>query len=70
MGEDIIAVFYGESDRFHQAVTGCRSVAGIYIDVLAPKAFRAVVSVAVSFDGDTTMCAGEIFNVSLEFFAH
>ena len=68
MGENIIAVFQGESDWLHQAATGCRSVAGIHIDVSAPEALWTVIGVAVSLDGNTTVHAGEIFNVALEFF--
>ena len=70
MGKDVVAVFYGEPDRFHQAATGCRAVPWIYIDVAAPETFRTVVGVAISFDGGATVRAGEIFNVALESFVH
>ncbi len=70
MGKDIVAVFYGELYRFHQAATGCRTVARVDIDVSAPETFRTVVGVAVSFDGSATVCAGEIFDVALESFVH
>lgn len=68
MGKDIIAVFYRKAYRLHQAVTGRRSVAGIHVNVLAPEAFWTVIGVAVSLDGGTTLRAGKIFNVALEFF--
>ena len=70
MGEDVVAVFYGKSDRLHQATTGCRTIARVHIDVSAPEAFRAMVGVAVSFDSGATVRAGEIFNVALESFVH
>ena len=63
-------MFHSEPDRFHQTSTGGGSVAGVYIDVSAPEAFWTVVGVAVSFDGNTTMGAGKVFNVALEFFVH
>ena len=61
-------MFYSKVYRFHQAVTGRGAVAGIHINVLAPEAFWTVIGVAVTLDGSTTMRAGEIFNVALEFF--
>ena len=70
MGENVGTMFYGKSDGFHQATTGCRAIARVHIDVSAPEAFRAVVGVAVSFDGGATVRAGEIFNVALESFVH
>lgn len=63
-------MFYRKVYRFHQAVTGRGSVAGIHVNVLAPEAFRTVIGVAVPLDGDTTMGANEIFNVALKPFAH
>ena len=63
-------MFYGEPDRFHHAVTGCRTVAGVDIDVSAPEAFWTVVGVAVSCDRDATISAGEIFNVASKSLAH
>ena len=70
MGQDIITVLYGKPDRFHQALTGRGSVAGVDINMSAPEAFRTVVGVAVSVDGGTTMRASKVFNVALEFFIH
>ncbi len=70
MRKDIIAVFYGKTYRFHQTVTGCGTVAGVDINVLAPETFWTVIGVAVSFNSSTTLYAGEIFNVALEFFVH
>ena len=70
MGKDIIAVFYSKAYRFHQAATGRGSVAGVHINMLTPETFRAVIGVAVPLDGGTTLYAGEIFNVALEFFVH
>ena len=63
-------MFYGKVYRFHQAATGRGSVAGVYVNVLAPEAFWTVIGVAVPLDGDTTTCTDEIFNVPLEFFVH
>ena len=63
-------MFYGEPDRFHQAATGCRTIAGVHIDVLTPEAFGTVIGVTISFDGGATVCTGEIFNVALESFVH
>ena len=61
-------MFYRKVYRFHQTVTGRRSVAGVHVNVSAPEAFRAVIGVAVPPNGGTTLRAGEIFNVALEFF--
>ena len=63
-------MLYGKSYRFHHALTERGSVAGVDIDVSAPEAFWTVIGVAVARDGGATMCAGEIFNVALEFFVH
>ena len=68
--EDIATVFAGKLYRLHQAATVLGAVAGVYIDVLAPKAFGAVIGVAIALDGKATLSAGEIFNVPLEFFVH
>ena len=61
-------MLYGKPYRFHQASTGRGPVAGIHVNVLAPETFWTVVGVAISFDGNTTVHAGEVFNVALEFF--
>lgn len=63
-------MLYGKPYRFHHALTERGSVAGVDINVSAPEAFWTVVGVAISLDSSTTMCAGEIFNVALEFFVH
>lgn len=63
-------MFYRESNRLHHTETGCSAVAGMNIDVSAPEAFWAVVGIAVSCDGGTTMSADEIFNVASKSFAH
>ena len=63
-------MLHGKSYRFHHALTERGSVAGIDINVSAPETFWTVIGVAVSFDSGTTMFAGEIFNVALEFFVH
>ena len=63
-------MFYGEPYRFHHALTERGPVAGVDINVSAPEAFRAVIGVAVPVDSGTTMCAGKILNVALEFFVH
>ena len=70
MRQDIIAVFYSKSDRFHHALTKCSSIAGVDIDVSAPEAFWTMIGITVSYDLSATMCAGKIFNVALEFFLH
>lgn len=61
-------MFYSKAYRFHQTETGCGSVPGIHVNVLTPEAFWTVIGVAVPLDGGTTLCAGEILNVALEFF--
>ena len=61
-------MFYSKAYRFHQAATGRGSVAGVHVNVLTPEALRAVIGIAVSLDRGTTLRAGEIFNVALEFF--
>ncbi len=63
-------MLYSKRYGFHHALTKCGSVAGVDIDVSAPEAFWTVVGVAVARDGGTTLYAGEIFNVALEFFVH
>ena len=44
--------------------------AWIYIDMLAPEAFGAVIGIAIALHGDATIPASKVFNVPLEFFAH
>ena len=61
-------MLYSKVYRFHQAVTGRRPVAGIHVNVPAPEAFWTVIGVAVPLDSGTTLRAGKIFNVALEFF--
>jgi len=68
--EDVFAAFDGKAHRLHQAATVFGAVAWIYIDVLAPEAFGAVVGVAIALHGKATIFAGKIFNVPLEFFVH
>ena len=63
-------MLYGKCYRFHHALTERGSVAGVDINVSAPEAFRTVIGVAIPLDGDPTMRAGEIFNVTLKFFVH
>ena len=63
-------MFHSKPHRLHQAVTVRLAVAGIHIDVLTPEALRAVIGVAISLDRGTTMRAGKIFNVTLEFLVH
>ena len=63
-------MLYGKRYRFHHALTERGSVAGVDIDVSTPEALWTVIGVAVSLDGSTTMCAGEIFDVAFEFFVH
>ena len=68
--EDIIAAFDGKSHWLHQAATVFGAIAWVYIDVLAPEAFGAVVGVAIALHGKATISASKIFNVPLEFFVH
>ena len=63
-------MLYGKPYRFHQPTTRRGSVTGVHVNVLAPETFWTVIGVTVSLDGDTAMCAGEIFNVALKFFVH
>lgn len=63
-------MFYSKAYRLHQAATGRGSVAGVHINMPTPEAFRTVIGVAVPLDSSTTLRAGEIFNVALEFFVH
>ena len=70
MCQNIIAVLYRKSYRFHHALTERRSVAGIDINVSAPETFWTVIGVTVPFDRNTAMCAGEIFNMALELLVH
>lgn len=70
MGKDISAVFYGKRYRCHHALTERGPVTGIDINVSAPKAFWTVIGITVSLNSSTTLRAGEIFNVALEFFLH
>ena len=63
-------MLYGKPYRFHHALTGRGSVAGVNINVSAPETFWAVIGVAISLDRSTTMGADEIFNMALEFFVH
>ena len=68
--EDITTAFDGKSHRLHQTATVLSAVAWVYIDVLAPEAFRAVIGVAIALRVKATISTGEIFNVPLEFFVH
>ena len=61
-------MFYSKAYRFHQAVTGRGSVAGIHVNMPTPQAFWTVIGVTVPSDRGTTMLAGKIFNATLEFF--
>lgn len=61
-------MFYSKTYRFHQAATGRGAVAGVHINMLTPEALWAVIGVAITLDRGTTLRAGEIFNVALEFF--
>ena len=61
-------MFYSKAYRFHQAVTGRGSVAGVHINVSAPEALWTVIGIAATLDGGTTLRANEVFNVTLEFF--
>ena len=63
-------MFYRKVYRFHQAQTVRGSVTGVHIDMLTPEAFWTVIGVAVTLDGSPTLCTGEVFNVTLEFFVH
>jgi len=68
--EDVIAAFDGKPHRLHQTATALGAIAWIYIDVLAPEAFGAVIGIAIALHGDATIPAGKIFNVPLKFFVH
>ena len=70
MGKDIIAMFYREPDRLHHAMTKCRTVARVDIDVSAPETFWTVIGVPISFHNSATVHTDEIFDVALEPFAH
>ena len=61
-------MFYRKVYRFHQTATGRGSVAGVHVNVSAPETFWTVIGVAVPLDGSTTLRAGKVFNVALEFF--
>ena len=63
-------MFYSKAYRFHQAATGRGSVAGVHINVSAPEALWTVIGVTATLDGGTTLRAGKVFNVALEFFVH
>ena len=63
-------MFYSETYRFHQTVTGCGAVTRIHVNVLTPETFWTVVGVAVSFNSSTALCTDEIFDVALKFFVH
>ena len=70
MRKDIIAVLYGKPYRFHHTLTERRSVTGVDINMSAPEAFWTVIGVTISVNSNPTMYAGEIFDVTLEFFVH
>ena len=68
--EDVIAAFDGKPHRLHQTATALGAIAWIYIDVLAPETFGAVIGIAIALHGDATIPASKIFNVPLKFFVH
>ena len=51
-------------DRLHEPLAHGCAVTGVYVDVLAPQALRAVVGVAIAHDGGTAVSAGEVFGIS------
>lgn len=68
---DIVAVAgHFRVDRFHQPAAFVGAIAGVDVDMFAPKAIRAMVGVAVAFDFLPAFFAGEILDYSLEFGGH
>ena len=63
-------MLYSKRYRYHHALTGGGSVAGVDVNVSAPEAFWAVIGVAITFNSGAAVGAGEIFNVALKFFVH
>lgn len=68
MKNDIFSLLEFYPDWFHQPLAYCLAVTGIYIDMLAPKAFRTVVGIAASMYKGTAIFTNEIFFGALEFF--
>jgi uncharacterized membrane protein len=62
----VVAAHLGPN-RFKRPTASVGAVAGVYIDMLAPKALRAMVGVAIAFDLGPAVFAGEILYCSLEF---
>lgn len=52
---------------FHGSLAGSLSIARIYVNVLAPKARRAVVGVTTALHAKTAPFASEVFLGALEF---
>lgn|GEM_PF-6021960 len=55
-------------ERLHKPATGSRSIARIYIDMLAPEALRAVIGISITSHLCATMFAHKIFHAFLELF--
>jgi hypothetical protein len=68
LGQNIFSFFQLDVNRFHQSATGGGAVAGIDINVLAPKTIRAMVGVPIAFNFRPAILTGEVFNFPLEFF--
>ena len=67
--EDYVgAVFYFDSDGFHESSAGCFAVPGIYVNVFAVEAVGAMIGISVALDFFSAVFTGEVFYSSLEFF--
>ena len=68
MENNVLPVFVFHFNRFHKALALGPSVAGIYVNVLAPEAFGAVIGVAAPLYKKTALFTSEILPGALEFF--
>ena len=67
MQDSVFSAFIFNFDRLHKSATGRCAVAWVYVDMLAPETFWAVVGVAVSLHEETALLAGEVLGRPLEF---
>ena len=67
MGDDIFLAFSLNGDGFHKTSTNFSAIAGVYIDMLAPKTLRTVVGVAIPAYEKSTLLADEILSSALKF---
>ncbi len=68
MGANTLALFQLNPDRLHKPAALSQPVARIHINMLAPKAFGAVIGVAIALNLKSAFGANKVFSFSLKLF--